>query len=139
MGQKAANGQISKGVALSFVAQGIAILVNLVYNPFVIRILGQNEYGLYQLVQSVVNYLNLMNLGFTFAYISFYARAKAQEGEEGVARLNGMFMRIFLVITLVCMAAGAFLVSNIHLLGSRISEADYVTARKIMYNPSDGI
>ena len=59
--------QISKGVILSFVAQAIAILVNLGYTPFVIRILGQNEYGLYQLVTSVVNYLNLMNFGFTFA------------------------------------------------------------------------
>ena len=126
------NRQISKGVMLSFVAQGIAILVNLVYNPFVIRILGQNEYGLYQLVQSVVNYLNLMNFGFTFAYITFFSRAKAEEGEEGVARLNGMFLRIFLAITLVCVATGAFLVSHIQLLGSRLTKADYVTARKVM-------
>lgn len=126
------NKQISRGVMLSFVAQGIAILVNLVYTPFIIRILGQNEYGLYQLVQSVVNYLNLMNFGFTGAYISFYARAKAESGEEGVARLNGMFLRIFLTITLVCVAAGAFLVSHIQLLGSRLSAADYVTARKLM-------
>ncbi|MBQ9211001.1 MAG: oligosaccharide flippase family protein [Clostridia bacterium] len=126
------NKQISQGVVLSFLAQEIAIVVNLVYNPFVIRILGQSEYGLYQLVQSVVNYLNLMNFGFTFAYISFYSRAKAQEGEEGVARINGMFLRIFLVITAICVAAGAFLVSHIQLLGSRLSAADYVTARKIM-------
>ena len=126
------NKQISRGVMLSFVAQGIAILVNLVYTPFIIRILGQNEYGLYQLVQSVVNYLNLMNFGFTGAYISFYARAKSESGEEGIARLNGMFLRIFLTITLVCVAAGAFLVSHIQLLGSRLSAADYVTARKLM-------
>ena len=126
------NRQISKGVILSFIAQGTAILVNLGYTPFVIRILGQNEYGLYQLVQSVVNYLNLMNFGFTFAYISFYSRAKAKDGREGVARLNGMFLRVFLAIALVCVAAGAFLVSHIYLLGSRLSASDYVTARKIM-------
>ena len=126
------NRQISKGVILSFIAQGTAILVNLGYNPFVIRILGQNEYGLYQLVQSVVNYLNLMNFGFTFAYISFYSRGKAKDGEEGIARLNGMFLRIFLTIALVCVAVGAFLVNHIQLLGSRLSESEYDTARKIM-------
>ena len=70
------NRQIGRGVVLSFAAQGIAILVNLVYTPFVIRILGQDQYGLYQLVQSVVNYLNLMNFGFSFAYISFFARVR---------------------------------------------------------------
>lgn len=126
------NRQISRGVMLSFIAQGIAVAVNLVYTPFVIRILGQNEYGLYQLVLSVVNYLNLMDLGFKFAYISFYSRAKASDGEEGVARLNGMFLRIFLTITLACAAAGFFMVKNIHLLGSRLSAADYDAARKIM-------
>jgi len=83
------NKQISRGVLLSFIAQGIAILVNLVYTPMMVRVLGQNEYGLYQVVQSVVNYLNLMNFGFTSAYISFYSREKAGENpEEGVARLT---------------------------------------------------
>ena len=117
---------------LSFIAQGIAVLVNLGYTPFVIRILGQNEYGLYQLVQSVVNYLNLMNFGFTFAYISFYSRAKAGEGEAGVARLNGMFLQIFLTIALIAAGVGAFLIFHIELLGSRLSASDYETARKIM-------
>ena len=126
------NRQISRGVMLSFIAQGVAILVNLVYTPFMVRILGQSEYGLYQLVQSVVNYLNLMNFGFSGAYISFYSRARATEGPEGIARLNGMFLRIFLAITLACVAAGAFLVSHIQVLGSRLTAGEYETARKLM-------
>ena len=127
------NSQISKGVVLSFVAQGIAVLVNLVYTPLMVRILGQNEYGLYQLVQSVVNYLNLMNFGFTGAYISFYSRERAKpDAEEGVARLNGMFLRVFLIITLACVLAGLFLVNHIHLLGSRLTEEEYGKAGTLM-------
>lgn len=127
------NRQISRGVLLSFIAQGIAILVNLVYTPLMIRILGQNEYGLYQLVQSVVNYLNLMNFGFTGAYVSFYARERVKEnGEEAVARLNGMFLRIFLAIALICLLAGGLLLQNIRLLGTRVTEAEYATARQLM-------
>ena len=53
--------QISGGVILSFIAQIVSIVVGLAYTPVMVRILGQSEYGLYQLVQSVVNYLNLMN------------------------------------------------------------------------------
>ena len=127
------NKQISKGVLLSFVAQGLALLVNLVYTPFLIRILGQNEYGLYQLVLSVVNYLNLMNFGFTGAYVSFYAREKVKEnGEKAVARLNGMFLRIFLAITLICVIAGVFLFRHIQILGNQLTEADYATARQLL-------
>lgn len=127
------NKQISKGVMLSFIAQGVAVLVNLVYTPLMVRILGQYEYGLYQVVQSVVNYLNLMNFGFTGAYIHFYSLEKARpDSSMGVARLNGMFLRIFLFITLICLAAGAFLVQHIEILGTKLTEADYVTARKLM-------
>ena len=127
------NSQISKSVILSFIAQGIAVLVNLVYTPLMVRILGQNEYGLYQLVQSVVNYLNLMNFGFTGAYISFYAREKVKNDDgKGIARLNGMFMGIFGIITVVCILAGLFLLKHIDLLGSRLTAADYDTARKLM-------
>ncbi|MBR2823860.1 MAG: oligosaccharide flippase family protein [Clostridia bacterium] len=126
------NRQIRRGVMLSLVAQATALLVNLVYTPLMIRILGQSEYGLYQLVQSVVNYLNLMNFGFSGAYISFYSREKAQGSEDGIARLNGMFLRVFLFIALLCVIAGAFMIRNIHLLGSRLTEADYATARILM-------
>ena len=127
------NKQINKAVVLSFLAQGIAVLVNLVYTPLMIRILGQNEYGLYQVVQSVVNYLNLMNFGFTGAYISFYAREKAKpDSEEGIARLNGMFLRIFSVITLISVLAGLFLLRHIDLLGTRLTVDDYAVARKLM-------
>lgn len=118
---------------LSFIAQGVAILVNLVYTPLMVRILGQYEYGLYQVVQSVVNYLNLMNFGFTGAYIHFYSLEKAKSASaEGIARLNGMFLRIFLTITVVCLIAGAFLVQHIEILGTKLTVADYATARKLM-------
>lgn len=127
------NRQISRGVVLSFVSQGLALAVSLVYTPFLIRILGQNEYGLYQLVVSVVNYLNLMNFGFTGAYVSFYAREKVREnGEEAVARLNGMFLRIFLAITAVCILAGFFLINHIEVLGNQLTQEDYTMARRMM-------
>ena len=124
--------QISKGVLLSFIAQGIAVLVNLIYTPLMIRILGQGEYGLYQLVQSVANYMNLMNFGFSGAYISFFAREKARGSEEGIAKLNGMFLRIFVLISLFCIAIGLFLVAHIQILGNRLTAADFVVARYLM-------
>lgn len=124
--------QITGGVALSFVSQVISIIVGLVYMPIMIRILGQSEYGLYQLVQSVVNYLNLMNFGFSGAYIRFFSLAKARNDEDEIANLNGMFLRIFAFISLLCVAAGVLLYANIHVLGKQLTEADYVVARKLM-------
>ena len=126
------NKQIRGGVLLSFAAAAVTILVNLCYTPLMIRALGKNEYGLYQLVQSVVNYLNLMNFGFSGAYISFFAREKARGDDDSIARLNGMFLRIFVFIAALCLLGGLVMLKNIHLLGSHLTEADYTTARNLM-------
>lgn len=124
--------QISGGIILSFFSQIITIIVGLFYTPIMIRILGQNEYGLYQLVLSVVNYLNLMNLGFNGAYIRYYVLAKTKNDENEVANVNGMFMRVFLVISFLCLCAGVLLLSNIGVLGNQLTENDYVIARKLL-------
>ena len=124
--------QINLGILLSFIAQGIAVAVNLVYTPMLVRILGTDEYGLYQLVQSVVNYLNLMNFGFNGAYISFFAREKTKRDENAIARLNGVFLMVFMGISVLCLIAGAVLVRNIYILGNKLTQSDYATAVRLL-------
>mgnify|MGYP002663486490 CR=1 FL=1 len=91
--------QRKSGVILSYVGQLVQIIIGVIYTPIMLRLLGQSEYGLYQLVYSVVSYLSLLSLGFGSSYLRFYSRYKAQEDEEGVAKLNGMFMIIFCSIS----------------------------------------
>lgn len=124
--------QVSGGIILSFLTQFIATVVGLLYTPIMIRVLGQNEYGLYQLVQSVVNYLNLMNFGFSGAYIRYFYLAKAEGDQEKIANVNGMFMKVFLFIAFLCIVGGIVILLNIRMLGSRLTEADYVTARRLL-------
>lgn len=124
--------QISSGIILSFFSQTISIIVGLAYTPIMIRILGQNEYGLYQLVLSVVNYLNLMNLGFNGAYIRYFVLARAKKDDNEVANINGLFMKVFLIITVLCLFAGGVLYFNIGFLGSQLSANDYIIAKKLL-------
>ena len=56
--------QLKAGAAISYATQAVHILSGLIYTPVMLRLLGQSEYGLYQLVQSVVSYLGLLSLGF---------------------------------------------------------------------------
>ncbi len=55
--------QKESGIILSWTTQGILVLSGLIYTPIALRILGQNEYGLYQLTGSVVSYLGLLGFG----------------------------------------------------------------------------
>ena len=124
--------QISGGAILSFLSQFIGIIVGLVYTPVMIKILGQNEYGLYQLVQSVVNYLNLMNFGFNGAYIRYFSLAKNKKEDKAIADVNGMFMNVFMLIGVLCLAAGVVLFFNIGILGSHLTTDDYSIAKKLL-------
>lgn len=124
--------QITGGIVFSFISQIVSIVVGLTYIPIMIRILGQKEYGLYQLVQSVVNYLNLMNFGFNGAYIRYYSIAKTKNDEREISNINGMFMKVFLFISVICCLFGIALVCNISILGSKLTVNEYHTARILM-------
>lgn len=125
--------QLKIGVILSYGTQFVQIAVALLYTPIMLRLLGQNEYGLYQLVFSVVSYLSLLSMGFSSAYIRYYSRFKAQCNEHGVAKLNGMFITIFGVISIICLVCGAILVNNIQIvLGNGLLDNEVETAKILM-------
>lgn len=125
--------QRKAGVLLSYAGELVKILVSLVYTPIMLRLLGQSEYGLYQLVYSVVSYLSLLSLGFGSSYLRFYSRYKAQNDEAGVAKLNGMFMIIFCSISVICILCGSVMIGNIRVIfGTGLTDAEYETARILM-------
>ena len=116
--------QLKSGVFLTYCTQGVHILTGLLYTPIMLRLLGQSEYGLYQLVSSVVSYLSLLSLGFSTGYIRFYSRYKIQDDEKGIAKLNGMYTVIFTVITIVCLLCGGVMVWRADLVfGTGLSAA----------------
>ena len=54
--------QRKAGVILSYVNLIIGCIVPLLYTPIMLRLMGQAEYGLYSLSQSIIGYLTLLNL-----------------------------------------------------------------------------
>ena len=80
--------QLKAGVILSYLSTGISIVIQLIYMPIMIRLLGQSEYGLYSLVSGVVSYLSLFSLGFSGAYLRFFSRFNQRKDKKGLASLN---------------------------------------------------
>ncbi len=121
------------GVILSYTSQAIAILTGLLYTPVMLRLLGQSEFGLYQLVYSVVSYLSILSMGFASSYMRFYSRAKKWDDKEEIARLNGMFMLVFLVIAMICLLCGIVMIINIRaIFGNGLTDSEYRTAKVLM-------
>lgn len=125
--------QKKAGVILSYASEVIKILTSLIYTPIMLRLLGRSEYGLYQLVYSVVSYLSLLSLGFTASYVRYYARFKSQKKDDEISRLNGMFLTIFLIISGISIICGAVMIVNIRsIFADGLTESEYGTARILM-------
>ena len=119
--------QLKASVVLSYISTAISIVIQLIYMPVMIRLLGKSEYGLYSLVSSVVSYLSLFSLGFTGAYLRFFARF--YKNREKLASLNGMFLTLFSILASVATICGIVLsffpeqIFGSKLLGSELSKA----------------
>ena len=100
------------GVLLSYGQTVISTIISLVYTPVMLRLLGQSEYGLYTLVNGFISNLALLSFGLGSAYVRYYSRAQVKDGEEGVSRINGMFMVIFLCISLLSLFVGGIMVAS---------------------------
>lgn len=125
--------QKAAGVILSYLGQIVHIISGLLFTPIMLDMLGDSEYGLYNLVFSTVSYMSLLSLGFSSSYMRFYSRYKAQKDEKGIARLNGMFLSIFIVISIVCLICGAILVTGIEVVfADGLTASEYSLARKLM-------
>lgn len=125
--------QLKIGVMLSYVSIIAQNIISIVYTPVMLRLLGQSEYGLYQLVYSVVSYLGLLSFGFGSAYVRFYSRYKVKDDQDGIAKLNGMFMIVFTIIAMIALLTGGVLVGNVNNLFSKsLTVSEIGTARILM-------
>ena len=101
---------------------GLGYLISMAYTPLMLRLLGKSEYGLYNLVASIVAYLGILNFGFGSAYMRYYSRYKVQDDREKIATLNGMFLIIFSVLGFVAVLAGSVLAFNSDIIfGSKLT------------------
>lgn len=125
--------QLKTGATLTYVSMGIGYLISIIYTPIMLRLLGQSEYGLYNLIASIIAYLGILNFGFGSAYIRYYSKYRADTEKENLAKLNGMFFLIFIFIGLISVLAGMVLVQNLELIvGSKITAAEIQKAKILM-------
>lgn len=125
--------QLKFGVILSYTSMIIGYIISIIYTPIMLRLLGQSEYGLYNLVSSVISYLGLFSFGFGSAYMRYYSKYKVKEDKTNIDKLNGMFMIIYSIIGFISILAGVLLIKNIDIvLGGKLTDSELSTAAILM-------
>jgi O-antigen/teichoic acid export membrane protein len=125
--------QLKVGAALSYISMGVGYIIYISYTPVMLRLLGQSEYGLFNLVASVVAYLGLLNFGFGSAYMRYYSIYRTDDDYISIAKLNGMFLIVFSVFSIIALVAGILLVYNANvILGSKLTDQELAKAKILM-------
>ena len=125
--------QIRIGSIIAYIQMAISAIISIAYTPLMTRLLGQQEYGLYQTIASTVTMLSLLNLGFSSSYIRYYSIYRQKEDNASISKLNGMFLTIFLILGFVAFSSGIFLSQHLNLIfASGLTTYEYHVAKILM-------
>jgi O-antigen/teichoic acid export membrane protein len=124
--------QLKKGAILSYLNIGITNIMGLILTPFIIRSLGNSEYGLYILIGSIVSYVSLLDLGLNNTIIRYVSKYRAEKDKEGEEIFLATTMFIYAFISLITVAIGFFLYFNLEqIFGDSLTTGEMVKAKKM--------
>lgn len=124
--------QLKVGAALNYVSICLNMVVGLLYTPYMLRMLGQSEYGLYSLAASIIAYLTVLDLGFGNAIVRYTAKFRAEGKQREQEEMFGMFFILYIGIGIIAMIAGSVLSLNVENMFSRAMTESEVHRTRIM-------
>lgn len=98
------------GIILSYCLTVSQVVVNIVYVPILLSGIGRDEYGLYQLIGSMMAYMAIMNGMFSSGVTRYFCKALAEHDDEGARAVLEAARRIYLVVSIVLLIIGTLLV-----------------------------
>ena len=94
------------GAILSYVALIVNAVTTFIYTPLILSFLTTSEYGVYQLIGSIIAYLGVMDMGLSTTLSRFYVEASVKEDKSHVENLLAMAAVIYGVLTALSVLIG---------------------------------
>lgn len=111
-----AKSQRKFGMLLSYGGNLLLVAVNIFMTPFLIKSLGDAEYGVYQMMASFAGYLVLMNFGTSTVmtrYVSMYLGKGDKKGERNYIAMCLMITGALALLISIAATAMYFFIDNI--------------------------
>lgn len=93
-------GQIKRGAIISYLSLFVYIIIGLCYTPWVIRSIGQEEYGLYSLALSIIA-LFVFDFGLSSSVSRFLSKFLAEQNHEKISQFMGITVKLYLLADLI--------------------------------------
>ncbi|MGG3943992.1 oligosaccharide flippase family protein [Peribacillus psychrosaccharolyticus] len=97
---------VKKGIISSYGILAADIVSGIIFTPFLIRSLGQSEYGIYSLIGAFVASLTILDFGFGNAITRYIAQYRAEERKDKESNFLAMCLIIYLGIAVATFLVG---------------------------------
>lgn len=98
------NKQLKLGALLSYLSIFINIAAGLLYTPWMVEQIGQSQYGLYTLANSLIT-LFLVDFGLSSATARYISKYRAEDNQQKIDDFLGAVYKLYLGITAVIFVA----------------------------------
>ena len=117
---------------LSYVNLGLTNLTGILVTPYVIKALGNQEYGLYTLIGAFVGYLSVLDLGLNNAIIRYVAQYRVQKDEKSHENFLATSLIIYCAIAVLLTVLGSLFYFNLDYFFSKSLTIEELHKAKIM-------
>lgn len=92
--------QIKAGAIMSYIGIVFNVIAGLIFTPWMVKQIGQSDYGLYTLAISVISFV-AMDFGLGAAVSRFISKYHAEEKKEKINDFLGITYKLYLIISLI--------------------------------------
>lgn len=125
--------QLKRGALLSYINIALTNVIGLIITPFMVRSLGDSEYGLYTLIGAFVGYISIMDLGLNNTIVRYVAKYRALADITGERKFLGTAMIIYCVISLLVVILGTVFYFNLDVIFDKsLTEVELEKAKLMM-------
>jgi len=125
--------QLKKGAFLNYVTIITINVVGLLLTPFIIRQLGDAEFGLYTLIGAFVGYIAVLDFGLNNTIIRFVAKLRAEGDRKGEENFLASTMLIYGAISIIVLIIGTICYFKIDVIFADSLTPDQIDRAKIMF------
>lgn len=123
--------QIKLGALFSYIAIAFNMIAGLIYTPWMISKIGQENYGLYTLATSLIT-MFVMDFGMSAAVTRFVSKYNAEGNQGAVNNFLGIVYKLYLVIDAIIFTVLIIIYFFIDVIYARLTPNELETF-KVLY------
>lgn len=98
------------GIILAYLTLAISTVIGFFFSPFLLRMIGDSQYGIYSLAKSLISFIAILDLGLGQTIVRYVSKARALGDNQQESKIYGFFFLVYSAIALVATIIGFILV-----------------------------